>query len=121
MIPQKTRLVNCQGGEKIAQNPIFSIDNIRHLKYNIATKFGKHNYIFISKEEFILKTYGRLREKIKEKYNDRKAFASDLGMNPCTLSNKLNGKTAWNSAEILKTLSLLGLSSDDIPEYFFYN
>ena len=36
-----------------------------------------------------------------------------------TLSLKLNGKVPWKQTDILKAVSLLELSEDDIQEYFF--
>ncbi len=67
-----------------------------------------------------MRTFGRLKEKIKEKYNGQKPFAEALGMNVATLNAKLNGKATWTLEEIDKAISLLGISGSEIKEYFFY-
>lgn len=66
-----------------------------------------------------MRTYGRLREKIKEVYGSLEAFAYEMGMHPTTLGMKLNSKRPWTQPEIEMAYKLLGLS---IPqdEYFFY-
>ena len=66
------------------------------------------------------RTFGRLREKIKEVFGTQKAFADAMGMNVATLNAKLNGKASWVATEIEKAIALLGILVNDIPEYFFY-
>lgn len=67
------------------------------------------------------RTFGRLREKIKEVFGTQKAFADAMGMNVATLNAKLNSKADWTATEIEKTTALLGVLANDIPEYFFYS
>lgn len=67
-----------------------------------------------------IRTFGKLREKIKAVYGTQKAFANAMGMNVATLNAKLNGKASWVATEIEKTCSLLGISTNEITEYFFY-
>lgn len=67
-----------------------------------------------------MKTYGQLREKIKEVFGTLDDFAVALGIHSATLSAKLNGKSPWNMPEIEKACSLLGLSIPDDLGYFFY-
>lgn len=68
-----------------------------------------------------MRTYGRLREKIREVVNTIQVFADEMGMNKSTLSNKLNGKTAWKHSEIEKACKLLGIPMEQVCEYFFYD
>lgn len=67
-----------------------------------------------------VRTFGKLREKIKAVYGTQKAFADAMGMNVTTLTLKLNGKSEWTVAEIEKACYLLNISSKEIVDYFFY-
>ena len=67
-----------------------------------------------------IRTFGRLKEKIKEVFGTQKAFADAMGMNVATLNAKLNGKASWVATEIENAVALLGVLVSDIPEYFFY-
>ena len=67
-----------------------------------------------------IRTFGRLREKIKEVYGTQKAFADAMGMNVTTLNFKLNSKTEWTVADIDKACYFLGIPTSEIVEYFFY-
>ena len=67
-----------------------------------------------------IRKFGRLREKIREVFGTQKAFADAMGMNYTSLNFKLNGKVEWTSGEIEKACILLGISMDEIKEYFFY-
>lgn len=64
-------------------------------------------------------SYDNLRGRIKAKYGRQENFAQALGMSHATLSSKLNGKTDFSHEEIAKSIALLGLNNNDIPEYFF--
>jgi hypothetical protein len=67
-----------------------------------------------------MRKFGRLREKFKIVFGTQKAFADAMGMNVATLNFKLNGKAEWRLLEIEKACSLLGITVDEIKEYFFY-
>ena len=67
-----------------------------------------------------LRKFGRLREKYSEVYGTQQEFATALGMDKATLNSKLNSKTEFTRSEIEKTCVLLGISVENIPEYFFY-
>ena len=67
-----------------------------------------------------MRKYGKLREKIKSKYKTLGEFAKTVGISQSTLSLKLNGKVGWKQTEIEKVCQLLGISIDEISEYFFY-
>lgn len=68
----------------------------------------------------MVKTYGRLREKIKEVYGTLDNFAVAMEKHPATISAKINGKTAWTTQEIEKSCCLLSLKIPQDLDYFFY-
>ena len=67
-----------------------------------------------------LKTFGRLREKVKEAYGNMDNFARAMNIHPSTLSLKLNGKSSWSKEEMEKACDLLGLNIPADLVYFFY-
>ena len=67
-----------------------------------------------------MRKFGKLREQIKIVFGTQKAFADAMGINPATLNAKLNSKGTWTLDEIEKAIGLLGISSNEIKEYFFY-
>ena len=67
-----------------------------------------------------MRTYGKLRELIRTKFDTIDAFAKAMGISRSALSRKLNGFSAWSQSEIEKACSLLGISINRVGEYFFY-
>ena len=67
-----------------------------------------------------MRTFGKLREKIKQKFNNFSEFADAIGMDRSTLSKKLNGKVGWTSTEIESICNILGIPMSAVGEYFFY-
>ena len=67
-----------------------------------------------------MRTYGKLREKIKANFGTIGAFAEAMGKDRSTVSNKLNGVVAWTQSEIEDTCKLLEISMNEVGEYFFY-
>jgi hypothetical protein len=67
-----------------------------------------------------MRTYGKLREKIRAKFGTIGAFAEAWGKDRSTVSNKLNGITPWTNADIEETCELVGISIDQVHDYFFY-
>ena len=67
-----------------------------------------------------MRTFGRLREQIKKKFVNQKAFAFAMKMNVTTLNLKLNGKSVWTMEEIERVCALLDISIDEVKDYFFY-
>ena len=63
--------------------------------------------------------YSKLKGRIIEKYGSQGSFAKAIGITQTTTSFKINGKASWNQDEIVKAIEVLGLSKDDIVEYFF--
>ncbi len=63
--------------------------------------------------------YSKLRGKIVEKYGSQMSFAKAMDISERTLSLKMSGKRTWKQPEICLAINLLGLSDDDIRDYFF--
>ena len=63
--------------------------------------------------------YDKLKGRIKEKYGTQENFAKAIGKTQTTTSFKINGKRLWNQEVIVKAIEVLGISKDDIVEYFF--
>ena len=63
--------------------------------------------------------YSKLSGRIVEKFGSRKAFAGAMGMEPTTLSMKLNNKQCWSQPQISKAVELLEIPAEKIQIYFF--
>ena len=70
------------------------------------------------KEAITLK-YAKLRGAIRERLGSEGVLAVKLGMNPVTLSKKLNGKADWKKNEIEQTLEYLVIPRSEVYNYFF--
>ena len=68
-----------------------------------------------------MRTYGKLREKIKNNYENLDLFADAMGKSRTTISFKLNGKVPWNQDDIELACKLLGIPTTQIGDYFFYS
>ena len=68
-----------------------------------------------------MKTYGKLREKIKDKYETLDSFSDAMGKSRTTLSFKLNGKVPWTMPDIELVCKLLDIPKKEITDYFFYD
>lgn len=67
-----------------------------------------------------MRTYGKLREKIRAEFGTIGAFAEAWGKDRSTVSNKLNGLTPWTHVDIEETCKLLGIAIEEVCGYFFY-
>ncbi len=63
--------------------------------------------------------YSKLRGKIKEKCSTQDEFAKQIGIGRVSLSQRLNCRLEFSQEEINKSIEVLGLTTTDIPEYFF--
>lgn len=63
--------------------------------------------------------YSTLRGRIREKFGTEGNFASAIGMNPSTLSQKLSNKLEFSQEDILASMKALDAGSDCIVPYFF--
>ena len=68
-----------------------------------------------------MKTFGKLRERIREKYKTQKVFALAISMDISTLNAKLNGLRDWTLSEIESACRLLDIRMDEVKDYFFYD
>ena len=67
-----------------------------------------------------MRTYGKLRERIKAVFGTIGAFADAIGKDRSTISSKLNGLSPWTSAEIENACKQLNIAIEEVGEYFFY-
>ena len=63
--------------------------------------------------------YSKLRGRITEICGCQMVFAEKMGMSERTLSLKLTSKRYWKQSAIYRAIDILGLSLDNITEYFF--
>ena len=63
--------------------------------------------------------YSLLRGRIKKKFITNKAFSSALGIDPTSLSGKLNNKSYFTQDEIARACDLLSIDKSEVSEYFF--
>ena len=66
------------------------------------------------------RTYGLLREKIGQIFENVQNFADAMECDRSTISLKLNGYRFWDQDDMEKSSKLLGFPVEDIPKYFFY-
>lgn len=67
-----------------------------------------------------MRTYGALREKIKNKYRTIGEFSDAMGKDRSTISQKLNGIVSWTHDEMETACMLLDIPVSEIHKYFFY-
>lgn len=63
--------------------------------------------------------YQALRGKIRGKFATQAEFAQALGMDPASLSLKLNNRRDWTRTEIERACDLLGIPLEEAGPYFF--
>ena len=68
-----------------------------------------------------MRTYGKLREKIRNVFGTIGAYADALGVDRSTISKKLNSIVPWDQLEIEETCKLLNIPIENNHEYFFYD
>lgn len=64
-------------------------------------------------------TYAKLRGRIVEKYGTIEAFAKAINRSVVSVSRKLNGKTAFNQADMDLWSEALDFTPIDYGDYFF--
>ena len=63
--------------------------------------------------------YSKLNGRIVEKCGSQGKFAKQMELSERSISLKLNNKTSWKQLEIQKALEVLGLTTNQIKDYFF--
>ena len=63
--------------------------------------------------------YSKLKGRIRELYGTYDNIVPELSMSEATLSRRLNGKSYFDSEEILELSEVLGIEMSEIDQYFF--
>ena len=63
--------------------------------------------------------YSKLKGRIRELYGTYDNVVPELSMSEATLSRRLNGKSYFDSEEILELSEVLGIEMGEIDQYFF--
>ena len=63
--------------------------------------------------------YSELKQRIRAVFGTQAKFATAMGLNPATVSAKLNGRSDFSREEIEKTCGLLHVSLEEAHLYFF--
>lgn len=64
-------------------------------------------------------SYNKLRGRIIELFGTQEEFARNLGISKNSLSLKMNGKTSFSQADVIKWSELLKIDTNEIGQYFF--
>lgn len=63
--------------------------------------------------------YSKLNGRIIEVCGTQAVFAQRMNLSERTVSLKLNGKVGWKQTEIASACDILGITTTEIPSYFF--
>lgn len=63
--------------------------------------------------------HSKLRGLIRERFGTQADFAEAIHVSACAVSQKLNGKSEWSADEIRRACAVLGITTEQIPTYFF--
>ena len=63
--------------------------------------------------------YSKLRGRIVEKCGQNRDFARGIGVSQTALSLKLNNKSYFSQAEIMRAIDVLGIEPGSVSAYFF--
>lgn len=63
--------------------------------------------------------YSKLNGRIVEKCGSQGNFAKQMALSERSISLKLNNKISWKQTEIQMALDVLGLTTNQIKDYFF--
>ena len=63
--------------------------------------------------------YSKLKGKIIEKYGTQRRFAEEYGISKQMWSYKIRGHNGMAVKDIIKISEMLGITKDEIGEYFF--
>lgn len=67
-----------------------------------------------------MRTYGKLRERIRLYFNTIDNFAKFIGMSRSAFSQKINGNSDWSHSEIEIVCKSLDIPIEQVGDYFFY-
>lgn len=63
-----------------------------------------------------MRTYGKLKERIKKVFGTQGAFAKAMGMDKSTANQKLNGHSRWKDDELYKISAIFGIELNEIAD-----
>lgn len=62
---------------------------------------------------------GKLKGRIVELYGSQRAFSDKIGLTEQSISAKLNGRSQFSQADIVKWCTALEIEKDEVADYFF--
>jgi len=66
-------------------------------------------------------SYQKLKGRIIEKFGSQEQFASHLSISNQTLSKKMNGRSGFSQADMIKWCRALDIDIKDVGLYFFWD
>lgn len=63
-----------------------------------------------------VRTFGRLKERIKQVFGTQQAFADAMGMDKSTANLKLNNRSEWTYGEMEKICLIFGIDMNEIAD-----
>lgn len=63
----------------------------------------------------------KLKGRIVEVCGSQRAFADKIGVSEQTITNKITGKSQFDLDDVLTWCKALGITRDEIADYFFAN
>lgn len=63
--------------------------------------------------------YSKLRGRIIEKYGTMDAFAKEIDISKTQMSKKMNGKSGFSQADIIRWSRLLDIDLTDVGSFFY--
>ena len=63
-----------------------------------------------------MRTFGRLKERIKQVFGTQQAFADAMGMDKATANLKLNNRSEWTYGEMEKICLIFGIDMNEIAD-----
>lgn len=73
----------------------------------------------MSKKETYKFNFNKLKGKIAENFDNKKAFAKQMGLSETSIYEKLNGHIEFKQSDIYKACQLLNIKDEEIKIYFF--
>lgn len=62
---------------------------------------------------------GKLKGRIVELYGSQRAFSDKIGLTEQSITAKLNGRSQFSQADIIKWCTALEIEKDEVADYFF--
>lgn len=62
---------------------------------------------------------GKLKGRIVELFGSQRAFSDKIGLTEQSITAKLNGRSQFSQADIVKWCNALEIEKDEVADYFF--